>query len=257
MATVAPAARSRFAPDTRFFLTMAIVMAALNVLAFSLFALMGISSFGAPLYVHVHALTFFGWVAIYVTQNALVATGSTALHRRLGWFAAGYTLWMIAVGTLTTAYTVQRGLTPPIFTPAFFLVLNPLGVTCFAAMVWAAVAVRANTGWHRRLIYCAMASIMGPAFGRLLPPPLTMSANGIVILVAALCSFIAIGMIRDRIRHRHVHPAWLVGLAAIILQWVAFDLIAKSPIGVSIHDAVVAGTPGAAQPALQKRPFPG
>lgn len=256
MATLAPT-RARLAPDSGFFLTMAIVMAAINVLAFSFFALMGISSFGAPLYVHVHALTFFGWVAIYVTQTALAATGSLALHRRLGWFAAAYTLWMVIVGTLTTVYTVQRGLTPPIFTPSFFLVMNPLGVACFAATIWAAIAVRANTGWHRRLIYCAMASIMGPAFGRLLPPPLTMSSNGIIVLVAMLCGFIVIGMVRDAIKHRRVHPAWWVGLAVVILPWFAFDLIAKSPLGVSIHDAVVAGTPGAAQPALQKRPFPG
>lgn len=256
MATIAPA-RTRFAPDTRFFLTMAIVMGALNVLAFSFFALMGISSFGAPLYVHVHALTFFGWVAIYVTQNALVATGWTALHRKLGWLAAGYTLWMVIVGTLTTAFTVQRGLTPPIFTPAYFLVMNPLGVLCFAAMIWAGVAVRTSTGWHRRLIYCAMASIMGPAFGRLLPPQLTTSPYGIVILVGAILSFIVIGIVRDGVRHRHVHPAWLVGVAVVTLQWFAFDLVAKSPLGVSIYEQVVAGTPGAAKPALEKAPFPG
>ncbi|MFL9841756.1 hypothetical protein ABS767_12340 [Sphingomonas sp. ST-64] len=247
----------RFAPDTRFFLAMAIVMALLNLLAFSFFAIMGLSTFGAPLYVHVHALTFFGWVAIYVTQNALIATGSTALHRRLGWFAAAYTLWMVLVGTLTTAFTVQRGLAPPIFTPAFFLVMNPLGVACFAAMIWAAVAVRANTGWHRRLIYCAMAGIMGPAFGRLLPPQLTTSPNGVVVLVAAISSFIVIGMVRDRIRQGHVHPAYLVGLAVVVLQWFAFDVIAKSPIGTSVYRSVVADTPGAAKPALEKARFPG
>lgn len=256
MATLAPT-RARFAPDTRFFLIMAIVMAAMNVFAFSFFALMGISSFGAPLYVHVHALTFFGWVALYLAQNGLVATGSTAMHRRLGWFAAGYTLWMVLVGTLTTVYTVQRGLTPPIFTPAYFLVMNPLNVLCFAGLILAGVAVRTNTGWHRRLIYCAMASIMGPALGRLLPPPVLLSRYAIVIMVTILALFMVIGMIRDFIRHRRVHPAWTVGLAVVVLQWLAIDLVAKSALGTAIYDAVVSGTPGAAHPALQKRPFPG
>lgn len=256
MATLA-SAQPRLAPDTRFFLTMAIVMAAINVLAFSFFALMGLSSFGAPLYVHVHALTFFGWVVLYVAQNTLAATGSMALHRRLGWLAAGYTVWMVVVGTLTTVYTVQRGLTPPLFTPAFFLAMNPLGVFCFAAMVFAGVAARANTGWHRRLMYCAMASIMGPALGRLLPPPLLLSPLGVASIVAAISTFILIGIVRDRIRHRHVHPAWLVGLAVVLVQWPAFDLIAKGPMGLSIYGKVVAGTPGAARPPLEKAPFPG
>lgn len=255
MATIAPV-QSRLAPDTGFFLTMAIVMAAINVFAFSFFALMGISSFGAPLYVHLHAVTFFGWVVLYVAQNALIATGSTALHRKLGWLAAAWTLAMVVVGTLTTAYTVQRGLTPPIFTPSYFLVMNPVNVLVFAALVLAGVVVRTNTGWHRRLIYCGMASIMGPAFGRLLPPPVLISA-GIPVIVGILILFVVIGAVRDWIKYGKVHPAWLVGIAVQLAMWPAIDLIAKSQFGVSIYEHVVAGTPGAEKPALEKAPFPG
>ena len=255
MATIAPT-KSRLAPDTGFFLTMAIVMAALNVLAFTFFMLMGISSFGAPLYVHVHAFVFFGWVVLYVAQNVLVATGSTTLHRKLGWLAAGWTLVMVVVGTLTTAYTVQRGLTPPIFTPSYFLVMNPVNILVFAILVLGGVAVRANTGWHRRLIYCGMASIMGPALGRLLPPPVLIAA-GVPVIAGLLSLFVIIGAVRDKIKYGKIHPAYLVGLAVQLAMWPVIDLVAKSSIGLSIYQNVVAGTPGAAQPGWEKAPFPG
>ncbi|MCP3729206.1 hypothetical protein M9978_02090 [Sphingomonas sp. MG17] len=255
MATLAPA-QSKLAPDTKFFLTMAIVFAAINVAAFSFFALMGISSFGAPLYVHVHAFTFFGWVVIYVTQNALVATGSTALHRKLGWFAAAYTIFMVIVGTLTTVHNVQRGMVPPLFEPAHFLIMNPLNVFCFAMLVLAGVAVRANTGWHRRLIYCGMASIMGPAFGRLLPPPLQLS-GGMTLIFGILAGFMLIGVVRDRITHGRIHPAWWVGLSVLTMQWLVGEPIARTSFGLSLYQGVVDGTAGAAKPPYEKAPFPG
>ena len=100
MATLA--ARRPMAADHRFFLVMAFVMALLNVAGFSVQLAMGRSSFGAPLLVHAHALTFFGWVAIYLTQNALAASESIALHRRLGWIGAAWVVPMVLLGTAAT-----------------------------------------------------------------------------------------------------------------------------------------------------------
>ena len=46
-----------------------------------------LDSFASPARVHVHAVLFMGWVAIYLVQNILVATDRVHLHRRLGWLA--------------------------------------------------------------------------------------------------------------------------------------------------------------------------
>ena len=75
--------RSVFLADRRFFAISAIVMALLNVAGFSFFAAMGFSSFRSPVSVHIHAVLFMGWVALFVMQASLAATGSLALHRRL------------------------------------------------------------------------------------------------------------------------------------------------------------------------------
>ena len=58
--------------EARFFLTMAGVMAAIIVAGFSFNIVMGRSSFGLPWLVHFHAWVMMGWVALYLTQNALI-----------------------------------------------------------------------------------------------------------------------------------------------------------------------------------------
>jgi hypothetical protein len=160
------------------------------------------------------------------------------------------------VGTLTTAYTAQRGTVPFFFAPAYFLAMNTINVLVFAGLIFAGVAARRDTGWHRRLIYCGMASIMGPAFGRILPPPLLMAA-GMPVITALLCAFVVLGAVRDRMRSGRVHPAWLVGGAVLVAQWGVIEWVGNSRLGVSIYESVVAGTPGAAKPALEKGVMPG
>jgi len=162
----------RMAGERRFFFTMAIVMAAVIVAGFATNLAAGRSSFSLPVIFHVHAFIFFGWVAIYVTQNALVATGRVALHRRLGWLAAVWVPMMVAMGIGLTVYDLRRNGGPFFFDANEFLFGNPFGILAFAILATAAIVNRRRTDWHRRLMYCAMAYITGPGFGRLLPMPL-------------------------------------------------------------------------------------
>ncbi|MGK0492902.1 hypothetical protein [Sphingomonas echinoides] len=157
--------------DDRFFFITSLIMAAIVVAGFSLMIVTGRSSFGSPPIVHAHAVVFMGWVVLYVTQNALVARGSIALHRRLGWIAAGWVVAMIVLGTVVTVRVIRLGHTPFFFPPALFLVLNPVMILTFAGLIGAAIVRRRQTEWHRRLNFSGMALLLGPAYGRLLPMP--------------------------------------------------------------------------------------
>ena len=53
---------------------------------------------------------------------------------------------------------------PPFFDQNQFLFSNPLQLLGFAIMAAWAVTIRKNTGWHRRLMYCAFAMLTGPGF---------------------------------------------------------------------------------------------
>lgn len=172
---------------------------------------MGISSFKAPVAVHVRAILFMGWVLLFVAQVLLGATGSLALHRKLGWLAVGWPLAMVIVGTLSTIWIAQKAAVSFFFLPAQFVLMNPLSMILFVALLIGAAVKRRDREWHPRLFICGMAAIMGPSFGRLLPAPLFMYS----MLTAAFIGMIAFpvaGIVRDKLRYGRVHPAWWFGL---------------------------------------------
>jgi hypothetical protein len=252
MATLAARARP-VADDDRFFFVSAVLMAVVISAGFSVQFLAGRSSFDAPLIVHAHALVFFGWVAIYVAQNALAATGSLALHRRLGWIAAGWVVLMLVIGTALMVTNLRAGRVPPIFLPQHFLIFNPLTLVTFAGLTAAAIAMRRQTGWHRRLHFCGMALLLGPGFGRLLPMPLLVPYAFEATFVA-LMLFPLAGVVADLRRSGRVHPAWWAGTATMVGAFVLIQLVTYSTLGDAIYAGVTAGAPnalpGRAMPAI-------
>lgn len=251
----AAAVRPPLGRDEKFFFLTAIVMAAIIVAGFAFQLAAGRSTFAAPPRVHIHAFVFFGWVALYVLQNTLAATGSLALHRRLGWIAAAWVPAMVVAGTYVTVANIQAGRVPPFFQPAYFLLMNPLHILLFAGLVAAAILLRRRTQWHRRLLFSATASLLAPAFGRLLPLPLLIPWAAWAAFLPTL-AFPVAGAIRDWRRDGRVHPAWWWGIGAVLGLLIALELLVRSPLGIAIYQAVTGGSPGALPP-LGYPPLPG
>lgn len=241
--------------DHRFFFTMAIVMALTLVSGFSVQLAAGRSSFHSPLLVHVHAFVFFGWTVYYVLQNGLIASGSVALHRRLGWVGAFWAATMIVVGFTTGIVLVRKGGTPFFFTPLYFLVMDCLSVLTFGGLTAAAITLRRRTDWHRRLMYCGMALLTGPGWGRLLPMPFMIPWAGWGVF-AAVMIFPFVGVMADLRRTGRVHPAWWVGIGAIVCFQLLIGLIASSPLGLALYDMAMVGSPGAVIAPLAYPPLP-
>lgn len=194
---------------------------------------------------------------MFVAQVLLGATGSLALHRKLGWLAVGWPLAMVIVGTLSTIWIAQKAAVSFFFLPAQFVLMNPLSMILFVALLIGAAVKRRDREWHPRLFICGMAAIMGPSFGRLLPAPLFMYS----MLTAAFIGMIAFpvaGIVRDKLRYGRVHPAWWFGLGSILLLQSATETLGRSAIAGAIYARAVVGTPGARVPGLsyQRPPFP-
>lgn len=238
--------------DDRFFLTMSIVMALTIVAGFSLQLAMGRSTFSAPPIVHIHAVVFFGWVVLYLLQNVFVARGQMALHRTLGWIGAVWMVLMVVVGVTITVLMVRRGAAPFFFTPLYFLIMNPMSVLTFAGLTTAAIVLRRKTDWHRRLHYCGMAFLCGPAFGRLLPMPLLIPMAGLAVF-AAVMILPLVGAIADQRRTGRPHSAWWWGIGAMLGAQIVTQVIPATPFGTAIYDAVTAGSPGA---SIDPRAYP-
>jgi hypothetical protein len=241
--------------DERFFLKSAIVMALVIVFGFSLQLAMGRSTFASPVRVHIHAVLFMGWVAIYVLQNTLVATGRIALHRQLGWFAVVWAAAMVVSGIVITAMMARAGTVPFFFQPLQFLVFDPVAVLTFAGLTAAAVVLRRQTKWHRRLHFCGMAMLLAPAFGRILPLPLLQPWAWEMTFAVTLLFPLA-GVCADLRRCGRMHSAWLWGVGTMLGAFLVVEGLTYSPVGVPIYEAVTEGSPGAAIDPLAFPPPP-
>jgi uncharacterized membrane protein len=255
MALIAQSDGSRPAGDERFFLRGAILMALVIVAGFSFQLAMGRSTFASPVRVHIHAVLFMGWVAIYVLQNILVATDRMNLHRKLGWVAVGWMSAMVVSGFLVTIAMVRNGVAPFFFRPLHFLIFDPVTILTFAGITIAAVINRKRTDWHRRLHFAGMALLLGPAFGRLMPmpllPPLAWEWTFLACVIV-----LGLAILLDRRRLGWIHPAWKWSVTVWLGMLVVIETLTFSPAGRALYDAAVAGSSGATVDPLAFPPPP-
>lgn len=256
MATLAVGYSRAVAADGRFFLYGAIAMTVVLMAGFSLQAATGRSTFASPLLVHAHAVVFMGWVGIYLLQNVFATSGRTGLHRRLGWVAAGWIIPMLVLGTMVTVAMLRRGQVPFFFRPLQFFVFDVVGLIAFAGLTTAAIRMRRRTDWHRRLHFCAMALLLGPGFGRLLPMPLLAPLAWEATFAASLLFPLA-GVLADIRRSGHAHPAWRWGIATMLGSMLLIEAITYGRAGDALYGLITAGSPGAAVPPLEFAPPPG
>jgi len=233
--------------ERNFFRIMATVISVIIVAGFAFNLAMGRSTFAVPPAYHIHAFVFFGWVALYLTQNWLIAANNIALHRTLGRLAYIWVPAMVVMGFVIMITSLRRNGGPFFFDQNEFLFSNTMLLVLFGVMSFAALRVRRYTGWHRRLMLTGMSILTGPGLGRLLPMPL-MIPNAWRIMMVVTLIFPVIGMIADKRRTGRIHPAWFWGVGAIIAVQVIADIIAYSAWGVSVTQSVVGGTAGAERP---------
>jgi len=236
MATIAPVKRSAEERERLFYLIMAIAMAATVVVGFSLYIVVGLSSFASPWWVHVHAVTYMGWIALYLTQNILVVRGALAQHRRLGALMGLWAVWMVVVGSALLGLSIAaHRAPPPVFTASFLIVMDELTVLLFAALVGAGLWLRARKDWHRRLMFAATVTIIAPAIGRI--TELTTGFSWTNIILGQL-AFIAVATVFDITSRGHIHPALLWGAAAITAMGVVTPPLANLPAVVEFADGI-------------------
>jgi hypothetical protein len=226
MSTVLPAAAAgdrvssrpfRTLPsDHRFFSAMSIVMSVTILTGFGhLYLPKVVTGTPVPPIIHLHAVVFTTWLAIFVAQTTLVLNGRIATHRRLGTAAVVFAGLMVIVGSATAIYVTRRGdrgIPGVEFAdPAAFLLLNLVASFTFGALVGAGWYFRRNAQAHKRLMLTANAgALIGPGVSRL--PFVYGHAAAVAPLVLA---FLFAGPIYDLITRRRIHPAYFSVLLAL------------------------------------------
>jgi hypothetical protein len=207
-----------------FYLGAAVVLAVLVLPAFTrtYWAPMARGELALHPAVHVHAVLFFLWIALLITQAALQMRGRIAAHRALGLAGIALAALMVFSGILASIASLKAGIVGP--RPQAVRLAAGLsfgGMLLFSGFIIAAIANLRRPEWHRRLILIGTISILQAAIARwiMLIPNINQPQR--VLIGAVIVDSLLVGIaLLDARSQKRFHPAWAIGLAAMLfVQW--------------------------------------
>lgn len=169
---------------------------------------------------HLHGIVFTVWMAVFVTQAALVYRGRTDLHMTLGrTLGAGWALLLVTAGLAVSFGHAAPGVGRDFGSLAQFLEHLPiplLDLVAFILLFGAGLVLTDRPEAHKRLMILATVALLAAPTARLMlvvaePTPAFYGALAIAPLAPA---FVAVG--HDRWRHGRVHPAYWGGMVVLV-----------------------------------------
>jgi hypothetical protein len=159
---------------------------------------------------------YVGWLAIFVTQTVLAATGRIAAHMKLGRFAIGYGVLVIAVGLLTAFARFALRVRAGEAADAQEQLLGPLlDMLVFAPFFAAAIYYRRKPELHKRLMIVATTSLLIAAVTRM---PFLGQPRNLLLVHLIWMAPILLAMAHDYWRQRRIHAVYVAGLVVLLLE---------------------------------------
>lgn len=177
--------------------------------------------------VHVHGALFTLWIALLVTQVALVASHRTRWHMRLGIAGMFLAPLMVITGFATLIAAIKRRFAPP---PVLRIITaqDILLLCLFAFLIAWAFLARRDAATHKRLILCATFLIIIPAIARW--PIVGDIAQNPVPFFTFVNSFPALLVVYDLWTRRSLHRATICGVVLIIAVQLVIPVLAQSAL---------------------------
>jgi hypothetical protein len=205
---------TRWQSDRVFFVGMATAILVTTLVAFTTgFLRTDLGLKMRFLWVQAHAVTFVGWLLLFFTQTALVASRRLDVHRRLGVTGAVLASIMtsLAVASAVDSFRtsdVSLGLT------SFLLFAVPhVDMIIFVPLVVIGLVYRRQPETHKRLMLLATISLLDAVTSRL--PMLWRVGPQAHFLVQDL--FVVIAVAYDLVSRGRMHPVYVWGGFAIVI----------------------------------------
>lgn len=198
----------------RFYLGLSILLAVLATIGFWPLYFRPLLTGGVDkeAVIHFHVTVYVGWLALFIFQCVLVASGKIPLHRKVGKFGLIYDCGLIVVGLITTvarfATRLEEGGLEQVEHTAIFPFVD---MVLFSAFFGAAAYYRKRPELHKRLMIVAASSILIASTGRFTA---AMGLDGVlfhVVNLALWLSPILLAMAYDFIKQQMIHPVYLTG----------------------------------------------
>ena len=244
--TAVSSARSRAIGDTTagqwFFVWMALVALGISFIGFLPTYLIPVAAgtFMRPPLVHLHGLTMLLWMALFMSQAWLAATGRMTSHRAFGML--GLALAATGLMLLVTTVVVNINEVEQIVPDAGPVLRardagNIIRSVVFVGLVAAGVLTTRRTDVHKRFMLIANTVILGPALGRIarvyflgnpdvppMPPEIRLPMGLFVLLASE--ALIAAAIWYDWRTRGRPHPVTLLG-AALFPGLMALNVVGR------------------------------
>lgn len=227
-------------PRPRFYLLIALALVVFVVVGFAPSYYLRILTAPPPLttLLHVHAVVFTVWMALFLAQVALVAAHRVELHRKLGVASAIFCGIVVTVGVLSVFQTaISNHVSPSGLAPPQFSIIGFTSIGLFAVFIALGIAYRRRPGLHRRFMILGFIASISPASARILRL-LDVQAHRDLLIPLCAALFIGACLVHDWRKHRVVHPAYVIGGLVIIASWPLRNMIGHSawyfPIGEQV-----------------------
>lgn len=215
--------------DRIFYTGMAIAIAAIAFAGFSptFYARAGTLPPLSRLLV-IHGAAFTLWVLFLILQTSLIAARRRTLHMRLGVAGGVLGAAMAVLGILAAIDALRRGATPlPGLDARTFFIVPVADVVLFASFLGAGFYYRRSTETHKRLMLVATISLLGAAFGRIIPRlgSELLTRGGPISVFGMVVGLVAVAAAYDLATRRRVHHVYL---------WGGFAIAASVPLRLAI-----------------------
>ena len=175
-------------------------------------------TFAAPWVVHLHGLSALGWVLMLIIQARLVRNQRTPVHRPIGQMGLPLAATVWASGIATAAWAAHRDLPAAGTVATSNLASTTIGLSLYLALVIAAILVRRQPDWHKRLVMLATIQVLWPAIFRWrhVLPAIPNPEFWLAIVVAY--TPILVAAFRDYKVYGRIHPVWLYVAPALVFE---------------------------------------
>jgi hypothetical protein len=187
-----------------------------------------------PLILYIHAAVFSLWPLFLIFQSALVRTHNVRLHRLTGWFGAALGAAIPIVGLLTAiAMTRFRNVHALSQGNEAFLIVPLSDLVAFSIPFALAIYWRKKPEYHRRLVLVASCALTSAAFGRFVHP--------FILFYAGVDLLILIGVARDLMIMKRIHPVYLYSLPCLVVLQIAavYTFTHNLPVWLRVAHALV------------------
>jgi hypothetical protein len=170
-----------------------------------------------PLFMHVHAAIFGGWICLLTVQTLLIGAGQTRIHKALGLISFVWIPLLTVCGVLTAIWVNQNHFDGGNLRRPPFIAIQFANMAVFAVAAGLAVAFRKWPDIHKRLIWLATIELLGAGFGRWIGRALrpylgdSLPEYWFGLFLGTNLMLLAC-ILYDLITRRKIHPVWLIGV---------------------------------------------